>query len=239
MLEVAFLDIDGTLVPRSLEQWFVAFLFRRGLLRPAPTAANYCRVVGKGQARSWFDLKLRYLAGVPLATVREWAAECWETVVEKRIFRGMTALVAGFRERGVRLVLLSGTPNFLAEPLASYLSIRECLCAEPAVVEGVLTGGLVRPHPRGRRKVEAAMAWLAEHRLSPTQACAVGDHWDDRFLLSFVGFPVAVAPGPRLSLLASRREWVVIRDPADPEKAPQALRHLLALDTRNHAIGGA
>ncbi|MDZ7271338.1 MAG: HAD-IB family phosphatase [candidate division KSB1 bacterium] len=209
-----------------MEQWFVAFLVHRGLMRPARTAAGYCRAMWKGQARTWFDLKLRYLAGVPLATVQDWASECWETAVERRVFSGMRYLAAGLQEGGVHLVLLSGAPSFLAQPLATHFGIEECLCAEPAVVDGVLTGGLVRPHPRGRRKVETAVRWLVSHGLSPAQACAVGDHWDDRFLLSFVAQAVVVAPGPRLALLARRHGWPVIRQPGDKHQAAKIIQHL-------------
>ncbi len=225
--------MDGTLLPRSLEQWFVAFLVRGGLLRPAKAAADYCRAVFRGQARTWFDLKLRYLAGVPVLTVHEWALECWRTVVERRVFCGMVGLIAGLREAGLHLVLLSGAPEFLVQPLAEYLGIEECLCAKPAVVDCAMTGGLVCPHPRGRRKVEEAQRWLGGHLLAPAQACAVGDHWDDRFLLSFVGRAAVVTPGPRLALMARRRSWAIITDPSNPTEAVRALHRLLCLDAQH------
>ncbi|MBC7186034.1 MAG: HAD family phosphatase [Calditrichaeota bacterium] len=228
MPEVVFLDIDGTLLPRSLEQWFVPYLIRQGWVRPAKAAASYCRSFLSGSSRSWFDLKLRYLAGMPLATVEQWAQECWEKVVRGRLFPGIVALVHELQRSEVRLVILSGTPTFLAAPLGRYLGIAELICAEPAVVDGVLTGSLARPHPRGVRKVTAAERWLQDAKLSPAQAGAIADHWDDRFLLSLVGWSVVVRPGLRLSLLAHRRGWSVVRDPNAAREPERILRQKLS-----------
>lgn len=228
MPELVFLDIDGTLLPRSLEQWFVPYLIREGWVRPAKAAASYCRSLLSGSSRSWFDLKLRYLAGIPLATVDQWAQECWQKVVRGRLFRGIVTLVRELQRSGVRIVILSGTPTFLAAPLGRHLGITELTCAEPAVVDGVLTGSLARPHPRGVRKAAAAERWLQEVKLSPAHAGAIADHWDDRFLLSLVGWPVVVRPGLRLSLLACRGGWSVVRDPNSAQEAEKIMRQALS-----------
>ncbi|MCR4437621.1 MAG: HAD-IB family phosphatase [bacterium] len=234
---MVFLDIDGTLLPRSLEQWFVPYLIQEGLMRPAKAVVLYCRSLLSASTRSWFDLKLRYLAGIHLATVEQWAKECWEKVVKGRLFPGIAPLVQELQHRGVRIVILSGAPTFLAAPLARHLGIAELVCAEPALVDGVLTGSLARPHPRGVRKVTAARQWLQEQKLLPAQAGAIADHWDDRFLLSFVGWPVVVRPGLRLALLAHRRSWIVIKNPYSDQETEKILRQAFSRGKSNYGEG--
>lgn len=218
MLKVVFLDIDGTLLPRSLEQWFVPYLVRRGYRRAAGMASRYSRRVLSGTANSWCDLKLLYLAGVPLATVEAWAEECWQAVIRKRLFRGMSMAVHRLRERGLRLVLLSGSPTFLAKRVGCHFGVDELICAEPEVVDGLLTGGLVRPHPRGLRKRQEAERWLASNKLAASKVGAIGDHWDDRFILALVGAPLVVQPGLRLRVMARRQAWPVVKRPGDVQE---------------------
>jgi len=223
-----FLDIDGTLLPKSLEQWFIPFLVQRAYLRPARMAAVYSRSLLSGRAKSWFDLKLRYLAGLELPTVVEWAEECWEMVIRRRLFPGPALVVRGLQESDVRVVILSGSPLFLAVPLGRHFDVNGLICAEPEVVDGVLTGGLARPHPRGIRKLQAAERWLRSRDLLAAHAGAVADHWDDRFLLAFVAKPLVVQPGVRLGLMARRHKWPVIRDPYDLQEAASVLRQYLS-----------
>ncbi len=227
MLKAVFLDIDGTLLPRSLEQWFVPFLVWRGYRRPASMASEYSRRLLSGAATSWFDLKLLYLSGVPLATVEEWAEECWEAVIRRRLFRGMSVVVQRLRERSVRLVLLSGSPMFLAERVGRHFGVNELICAEPEMVDGLLTGALVRPHPRGIRKRQEAERWLVAHKLAASEAGAIGDHWDDRFLLALVGAPLVVQPGRRLRVMARRQAWPVVERPDDVQETNGVLEAYL------------
>jgi HAD superfamily hydrolase (TIGR01490 family) len=209
------LDIDGTLVRASLEQWFLSYLLRTRRIRVGGLLAN--------AAMLWFDLpplwyrmKLAYLRGVSERAVREWAQECWEQQIRGRLIHSTVEVVWWLQSIGASVALLSGTPRPLAEPLARHLGISSLLCAEPELENGMYTGRLVRPHPRGRHKVAAATTWLQQSGYGWDQVVAMGDHWRDRHLLHRARYAIAVNPGRRLRRHATARGWLVVYETTDP-----------------------
>ncbi|MFZ5517255.1 MAG: HAD family hydrolase [Candidatus Zhuqueibacterota bacterium] len=204
------MDIDGTLIERSLEQWFLQYLIRTGKIRPGRILAQLFRSALKIPPSAWLHLKLIYLAGQSTDDVGTWIDQCWEDTMKHHLRPESLKIVRWFQSRGDRLVLLSGTPRPLAQPLLRLLQINEIICAEPAIESGKLTGELNGLHPRGQRKVTAAANWLREHGCHWDQTAALANHWDDRFLLDSVKLPIAVFPDRRLRKYAHRFQWPIV-----------------------------
>jgi fatty acyl-CoA reductase len=228
-----FLDVDGTLVPASLERWFLEYLWRTGSLR----VGDLARRVGAAWIRRWpprwYTWKLAYLRGCRVEAVEAWAEACWESRVRPRLADGMVAAVRWLRTVGMEVVLLSGAPRPLVRPLMTYLGIGDGLWAEPEVVDGVYTGGLIRPHPRGRRKVIQAEVWLRTRGRTWADTVAFADHWSDRFLLRRVAVPVVVRPDWRLALYARWRGWPVLWDVRDPARVLAVLQGAVGPSARS------
>ncbi|MBN1782705.1 HAD-IB family phosphatase [bacterium] len=205
---ILLFDIDGTLINKSLEQWFIRYLWRERKIRIPALIRHVLRHICIWPPEPWHAWKLVYLQGFEERQLRNWAWECWARDVVPALIPESVMLLEALRDQGCEPVLVSGTPQFLAEPLMHDLKIPEIICAQPAVENGLLTGSLTGPHPRGREKVRAVDRWLAGRQLSWRTTIAAADHWEDRHLLLRTRVSLVIRPKQRLRRLAARRQWL-------------------------------
>ncbi len=234
-MPLAFFDLDRTLIcRRSAEGIFLAQAVRRGLLPPWCLLWNVVEVVRRpgwlGEVRRWLDrhpggpfgwsAALRYvlvsgnkmyLRGGEVASLEALAREVVAEVTLPRIAPAGRERIAWHRDQGHRVILLTGAPDFLAEPVARHLGIQEVICLELERRDGRFTGRLASPHPYGERKATLALERCRSLGEDPGEAYAYGDHVTDGALLAAVGHPVAVNPSRALERLARVRGWPVER----------------------------
>lgn len=218
------MDIDGTLLPASLEKWFVRYLFKNRLVSVYKTVGHAFHLWHwPVQAHT---LKLVYLAGCSEDEVRSWIQSAWENEIVHRIFPGWQQAIPWLQKQGCTIVLLSGTPRPLAQPLMELFHIQHALCAEPEIIAQHYSGRLLKPHPRGPNKSLYASEWLQTHGLVWKDAIALANDWQDRFLLNRAT-PVVVHPSPRLFHLAQKKGWPMVTNPADSGQIIQIIQKTL------------
>lgn len=224
----AFFDIDRTLVVgTSLERCFLRLAWRKKVLGPAALGNNLLfglQALGVLPAEKPFPIpaglpsltRLRYaflsgnkayLRGLSLECCRVLAEEAFRREVLPRLSPRGVETLRRHRAEGRRIILFSGTLDFLGEPLRAYLSADRLLAARPEVRDGVLTGRLIEPHPYGEAKRALLLALAAEEGLDLERSYAYADHHTDIPFLACVGHPVAVNPDCRLAREACRRNW--------------------------------
>lgn len=212
-------DIDGTLLPGSLERHLIAYMRRlpqgRSALLRIPW--SLLRLSLSLQLPRWHRLKLAYWRNLRTEEVDRWIAACHRIKVAPSLRAGPVAAIQKLQRCAVRQVFLSGTPQPLAQALAAQLGVTEIIAASPQIKRHRFTGRLIEPHPRGRRKVSAAERWLETNGLTWDQIAAVADHWDDRFLLDCARVPVVIGHDSRLTAHARKNRWLVIRNPEETE----------------------
>ncbi len=219
MNPVILVDIDGTLIEKSLERLFLRYAVRTGKIQPGRLFFKLMIKGLKTTPREWLQLKLMYLNGLSIDAAQELIEMCWDDVMSKRLKSDIVKIVRWFQNRGDRVVLLSGTPRPLALPLMKTLGISEIICVEPETQDGKYTGRLKGIHPRGQRKVAAAQTWLRQNDCRWNQTVALANHGDDRFLLEAVKFPIAVYPDEKLRKFANHNEWMIIDSETDFNQA--------------------
>ncbi len=211
---VAWVDVDGTLLEgrRSSEAGFMLWLARRGCLGPRQGAAalwfllrqlpRYGRHVGKKDKA--------YLAGLEVGRVRRLAQAYAAQALFPRLRPSLLARLEAHRAAGTAVLLLTGTPDFLAEPLARRVGAAGWIATRCAIREGRFLAAPPRQHPFGAEKRRLAEAWCRQRGLPLAQCAAYGDSGHDLPLLEAVAWPVAVAPDRRLAAEAARRGWPVL-----------------------------
>lgn len=214
--KLALWDIDGTLAYPSLERQFVAFLLRTGRLRSMQIAGRALRLAFQGRL-SVHRMKLPYVQGEPVERVQEWVERWWQEEGLRQLLPGAARTLRLMQERGIEVLLVSGTADFLAERLARHFEGPACLAGRAEIASGCYTGSLVEPHPRGRAKLVYAEAYLAGRPEVWMHSCALADHEGDVALLARTALPVAVNPRPGLRAEAARRGWLVVTDAELPD----------------------
>ncbi len=115
---------------------------------------------------------------------------------------------------GDGIVLLSGTPQFLAEAIAVALAGA----AMPALVIGTQLAAAdgrflplpPRVHPFGETKRRLVEELCAKRGVAPADVHAYADTVHDLPLLQLVGHPVAVRPDRGLRQAARRAGWEIL-----------------------------
>ncbi|MDH5559143.1 MAG: haloacid dehalogenase-like hydrolase [Alphaproteobacteria bacterium] len=228
-MSVALIDVDGTLLtgPRSSEALFIRYLLRHGILGPRQAGAAAWFMVRHGPAhgRHAFRKNKAYLAGLKLADMEAIAETFTGEVLEPILDRPLLKRISEHRAAGIPILLLTGTPDFLAAPLARLVRADGWRAARYAVRDGVFQATLPVEHPLGPDKVKAATALCAEAGANLGDATAYADSVHDLPLLLKVRQPVAVRPDARLRAEAIKRGWEVMdaapgEDPRMPQGRP-------------------
>lgn len=228
----AFFDVDRTLVVgTALETCFLRVAWRRGAVGPAALLRNLwagLQALGLLPSRAGrpfpvpaglsFRTTLRYaflsgnkayLRGLRLDECVALARAAFHEEVLPRLSPRGQQVVAEHRGSGRAIVLLTGTLDFLGEPLRAHLGAALMVAARPEVRGGVLTGRLADPHPYGGRKRELLLRLAAESGFDLAGSYAYADHHTDLPVLEAVGHPVAVNPDGRLARAARERGWEI------------------------------
>jgi HAD superfamily hydrolase (TIGR01490 family) len=196
-VEIAFFDVDETLITIKSMFRFLEFHYRERGLPPSA----YEEAAGA--------LRRRSAAGVSrLVTNREYYRLYADRPREELFAHGRawfdTELAGGtllhppvvsalrrHREQGALIVLVSGSFRPCLEPVAELLDADDILCSEPEYADGYCTGLVERP-VIGVEKGQLARRLMRRRAVSPSRAAAYADHASDLGLLRSVGHPVAV-----------------------------------------------
>lgn len=210
----AVFDVDGTLIAHdSLERIFFRFLWRYdeiGWLALTGLGRSALSALYKGLA-AMSDNKL-WLRGQEAKRLKHLARDCFEQEVRHRLLPGALARLCWHQQAGHEIILLSGTPDVLLEPLAEYLRVTSYIGAPMEISAQKVTGRLSGPRPFGINKVACLTQTLKDQPSAAPdlrRSFAYGDHYADRFLLTTVGNPVAANPDRRLRRVAERRGWMI------------------------------
>lgn len=217
---LALFDIDGTLLdPPSSERRFIRHLFARRqlgarqLLSWTVFPPRYARLYG---ATVWQKNKA-YLDGLQVTDVAEWATDF---VTGQLVAAWRQAVLARLRDHqaaGDRVILLSGTSQFLAQAIAASIGADDAVGTLCDVDGTCFTARPPLSHPFGEEKRRLAATLCDRYHTGLDSVVAYGDSHNDIPLLLAVGCAVAVTPGRRLGRLAASRGWEVLGGgPVDP-----------------------
>ena len=128
-----------------------------------------------------------------------------------------------------------------AEPVARYLGIDHVVCNRFVLDEhGVLTGAIQQPVIWGNTKATSVQKFAAEHDVDLGSSYFYADGDEDLALMYLVGNPRPVNPGPRLTRVAERRGWPILRLHSRGSGGPLGrARNLAALGSLGPVAAGA
>lgn len=210
---LAIFDIDGTLVPgSSSEVRFVRYLWSRRVLGPRQLAAYgwFCLRYGPRYRRHVLQKNKAYLSGLGKARVRELADAFVRDALYPALYAPALKRLRAHQQAGSAVVLLSGTPQFIADALAAALAADGAHAALCSADNGVYRGQPPLRHPYGATKVDGARQLADALQLSLEDAVAYGDSLQDAHLFRAVGEAVVVQPDKGLFAVAAGEGWEVL-----------------------------
>ena len=149
----------------------------------------------------------RLYEGVSVSDVRALAEDSIGELLLRRLAPGAVRRIREHRAAGHRVVLVTGSLDFIVEPLVPLAD--EVVAARLADRDGVFTGDLIQPPLTG----EARASWLVGYARSvgaDLASCyAYADSLSDLPMLEAAGRPVAVNPDVALTRIARKHQWPI------------------------------
>jgi HAD superfamily hydrolase (TIGR01490 family) len=214
----AFSDVDGTLIAMpSLE----LRLFRELRWEGKIPAHNYfswlaeaLRLALRGSSSVRHGNKM-YFRGVSTKL-----HEKLHSRTEAHFFPEAVERLAQHAANGDRIVLVTGTPEFLAREIAQALGgelakrglePKIVVCATRLEEKDGRWTGRVQGQPMFGKAKAVAVDWIANKwKLDLRQCSAYGDSASDCWMLASVGKPNAVNPTRSLRRIANRERWGIL-----------------------------
>jgi HAD superfamily hydrolase (TIGR01490 family) len=218
----AIFDLDGTLFTGHTWEGIMRYLRRRQrnrrwllLLMATHVPLGYLAGIGLGDRGKMRTAWARHMSWSLRGMTEEEAQEAFVWVADvyaAPLFRSdVVGLLEEHRDRGDRVVLLSGTFEPLLEIIADRVGADAAIGTRLAVRDGVYTGGTVEPTCQGEAKVERLEEYLEGpgRDVDLSQSTAYADSIFDLPVLEVAGQPVAVYPDDELAAAARERGWTI------------------------------
>lgn len=212
---LAIFDVDGTLVPgSSVEVRFVRYLWAQRVLGPRQLLAYgwFCLRYAPRYRGHLLKKNKAYLSGLREDRVRVLAADFVREALISALYMPAVKRLRAHKQAGDCVVLLSGTPQFLAEALATALNADIGYGAVCCCHNGIYRAAPLLRHPYGITKVEGAQHMADSLDVPLADAVAYGDSLQDAHLFRAVGEAVAVQPDKGLFAVATGEGWEVLLD---------------------------
>lgn len=212
-LVAAVFDVDRTLIPvTTTERIFIRYLARHRAIGPMSVLRTLLFMARRLPTASPFEAIRRqraYLAGQSYEKMRRMARACFETDIKPRISKAALEAVEEHKARGETVILLSGSLDFLLEPLREFLEADHLIAAHMEVVKGKLTGRILGDYPYGSLKAKIIQHFANEHGLDFSRSYAYADHHTDHEILRLFGNPVVINARPKMQEIARREGWTM------------------------------
>jgi HAD superfamily hydrolase (TIGR01490 family) len=202
-----FVDVDGTLIAASSERRFFAHLVSS-------------RLVGPRQIGAWLGYMARdfpntrrnkaYLAGLTRADIAVAAERFVACSLESKLRAPLLHRIEWHKRNGETIVLLTGTLDEIARPLARRVGADTVVATICACTDDVYQASVPLVHPFAAAKLRLAADFARTAGVELADCAAYGDSKFDIPLLQAVGRPVAVEPDATLARTAQRAGWEII-----------------------------
>lgn len=217
MAAASYFDVDGTLVKSNLFDSLLFYVMNQqnpiaGAGRIARTLASVPALFAAEQVdRGTFnDLLFRGYQGISEDRLLDLADEAFDNVMRPALFKGALDLVARAKKAGHRVVLLSGSPDFILQRMARLCDADDVIGNRLQIKDGLATGKLLPPIVAGPEKARIIKDYAKKHGFDLDECAAYSDSMSDVPMLSVVGRPAAVNPDFRLRMLAKTHRWPVL-----------------------------
>ena len=211
---VAFFDVDGTLLKstivhcyiwmRSLQMPF--FLKHLWLIGFLPKIVYYLILDSISRTR-FNEVFYRNYRGLEVAEMKALSTEMFETYIRPKIFSEAVSQIQEHKEQGAAVVLVTGSLDFVVQPIAEYLAVDAVLAPQLREQNGKFTGELTTAPLIGEAKAKAMRNYADQHDISLEESYAYGDSQSDLPMLECVGNPIVVNPGKALREKALKSGW--------------------------------
>jgi HAD superfamily hydrolase (TIGR01490 family) len=211
---MAVFDLEGTVVDSNIVQQYL--WVRTAGVRKAAWPGEVIRILAslrgllRAEARDRGEFVrtfLRRYEGMPVARLDKIVHGAYADTVYRHTSPEAIKAINAHRAAGHRTVLVTGSIQTLAEPLAGLFD--EVVGGHMHDRDGILTGYLAKPPLVDEARAAWVRKYADEHGLDLAASYGYGDSHADLVWLELLGNPHAVNPDTQLQREAQRRHWKI------------------------------
>ncbi len=209
----AFFDVDNTLLPgEASEVRFFRSLWQRGIVGWPEVRASVAWLMRHVPSFSLHPLRERklYLTGKPAEVIEPLGEEFCRNHLCPCLSPAALQKMEEHRDAGHAIILLTGSLDFLINPIAGALRVDQYFAGRLEQVDGLYTGHIVPPLPYGYGKRQLIERVVAESALDLAACYAYGDSPGDLEVFRAVGHPTVVNPIRGMARIARQQNWPVV-----------------------------
>jgi len=223
---LAVFDLEGTFLKSNLVEQYLWLRLGGGSKLAAPgvvasllvSLPRYLRAERHDRG-DFIRTFLRRYEGVRTTTITKRVAGSYSRKLRSRILPEALAQVQAHRAAGHRTVLVTGTIDLMAAPLAEYFD--EIVAGRMHERNGKLTGYLATPPLVDEARASWLRQYAADHGANLSQSYGYGDSHADAPWLQLLGHANAVNPDIELYRQAQAKRWNIRTwKPGKPIAAP-------------------
>ena len=211
---VAFFDVDGTLLKSTIVHYYIWMRFKETpfllkhlwLIGFLPKIVYYL-VLDRVSRPRFNQVFYRNYRGMSATEIKRLSTDMFETYLRPNIFPAAISQIQEHKEQGTPVVFVTGSLDFIVQPIADYLAIDSVLAPQLHEQNGQFTGELTTVPLIAEEKAKAVQAYAEQHGISLEESYAYGDSQSDLPMLECVGNPVVVNPGKKLREKALASGW--------------------------------
>jgi HAD superfamily hydrolase (TIGR01490 family) len=211
---VAFFDVDGTLLKSTIVHCYIwmrslqmPFFFKHLWLIGFLPKVVYYLILDSISRTRFNEVFYRNYRGLEVAEMEALSTKMFEVYIRPKIFSEAVSQIQEHKEQGTAVVLVTGSLDFVVQPIADYLAVDAVLAPQLREQGGQFTGELTTAPLIGEAKAEAMRNYADQHEVSLEASYAYGDSQSDLPMLECVGNPVVVNPGKALREKAIKSGW--------------------------------
>ncbi len=186
-------DMDSTLISIECIDEIADFLG----IKPQVAAITEAAMRGEIGFETSLTRRVALLEGLPV--------EALERVYNERLTLnpGAEVMIAGLKQRGIKVALVSGGFTFFTERLKARLGLDYTLANTLEITDGKLTGRVVGDIIGATAKATLLKQLCNELGLKPTQTIAMGDGANDLAMMAVAGLSIAYHAKPAVQARAN------------------------------------
>lgn len=216
-LHAAYFDVDGTLTKSNIVEPLL--YIKKKIMSPfmytiwsttLPFRFIYWTFLDKMDREKATASIYRQYKGIPVEKMDVLRTPCYQEKYKKKLFSKALETINTLKEQGTRIVLVSGSLDIFLQFMAKELDaelISSCLKTKDGIYTGEINGRAVS----GKRKAELINAHALRNQFDLKDCASFGDSADDIPMLHSVKYPVAINPDKKLTSLAQKNNWNLLR----------------------------
>jgi HAD superfamily hydrolase (TIGR01490 family) len=210
--KAAFFDVDGVIYKGIMGIEFLEFLSSENLL--AKEHSRELQEIKQAKDRLTPMEFYRHSLDLWIQSIkdkkkREVSAEAerFAEKEKKKVSKRAIEEIARDRKNGYMIILITGSPIEVVQPLKKSLKADLAIGAEVIQQDGKYTGAVRQPLPIGEGKADFVRNIAQEFGIDLAESKAYGNSKGDLPMLELVGRPVVINPIGELKEIAKQNSW--------------------------------